>query len=327
MAVAALTQEQQQIRSTGIGASEVAALVGLDRYRRPVDIAARKLRLIEEPEAGEPARWGNRLEAVIAEAYAEEEGIGAEYLFQPGTLRHPKHPIAIATPDRIRLRDAEPSGYSGCTEWERNVQIKTASARVAHRWGEGDDEIPDEYIVQVQYEMAVTGLPRTDLPVLIGGNEMRIYHVDADEILQGHLIEHAERFWRDYIEAGELPPPDGTPQWSDYLKRRFPRDERPLIEATDEARELVSRLRDARSRREAAESEEEQIEQQVKALIGDAAGLDGLCTWKNNRPSQKTDWEALVHDLPCSVPAALIQKHTTLKPGARVFRLATVRRK
>ena len=124
---------------------------------------------------------------------------------------------------------------------------------------------------------------------------------------------------------GELPPPDGTPQWSDFLRRRFPRDERPLLDPTDEARELVSRLRDARSRRESAEAEEEQLQQQVKAIIADAGGIATLCTWKCNRPSTKTDWEALVKDLPCSIPAGLIAKHTTTKPGARVFRLSTKR--
>jgi putative phage-type endonuclease len=319
MATAGLTQAQQEIRSTGVGASEVAAVLGLSRYARPIDIAARKLRLIEEPEAGEPARWGNRLEQVIADAYAEEEGIAPEFLVAPGTIRHGDHPIVIATPDRLRLT-------SDGTRWDRNVQIKTASLRVAHRWGEGDDEVPDEYIVQVQWEMLATGLARTDLPVLIGGNEMRIYRLDADPELQGHILESVERFWRDYVAKGELPPPDGTPQWSEFLKRRFPRDERPLIAATEEARELISRLRDARGRREAAEAEEEQLKQKVQELIGDAAGIGGLCTWKCNRPSEKTDWEAIVRELPCSVPAGLLAKHTTLKPGARVFRLSNGKR-
>lgn len=294
MTTAALTQDQQDMRLTGVGASEVAAIVGLSRYTRPIDIAARKLRLVEDPEVGQAAHWGNRLEAVIADAYAEEEGIEPALLIEPGTLRHPEHSIVLATPDRVRLtaechmpehHDAWPLNRE-C--WDRNVQVKTASAHIAHRWGDGDDEVPDEYIVQCQWEMLVTGLAQTDLPVLIGGNDMRIYRLHADTELQGSLLETVERFWENHVKRGVLPPPDGTPQWSDYLKRRFPKDERPLLDATDEARELVSRLRDAKSRSEAAKSEEEQLAQQLKLSIGDAAGIAGLCTYKLQKGSTYT---------------------------------------
>ncbi len=319
MAIATLTLEQQEIRATGIGASEIAAVVGLSRYKKPVDIWARKLHLVPDEEAGEPARWGNRLEQVIADAYAESEGIDPVLLIQPGTLRHPEHPIALATPDRIRLSpDALAKLGHAETTWDRNVQIKTASLRVADRWGEADDDVPEEYLVQVQYEMAVAGLDQTDLPVLIGGNEMRIYRLRADEELQASLIESAERFWRDHIEKQVAPDVDGSEQWSNFLKRRFPRDERPLLPATEEARFLLGALGLARRNKEAAETAETEAANKLKSIIGEAAGIDGIATWKRVKDSQKTDWEAICRELP-AVPADLIAKHTTTKPGYRRF--------
>lgn len=309
-----LTQEQQEIRSTGIGASEIAAVVGLNRYKGPIDIYARKLNLVPDDEAGEPARWGLRLEQVIAEAYAESEGIAPTLLIQPGTLRHPEHPICLATPDRIRC-DSRENHHS---RWDRNVQIKTASLRVAGRWGEADDDIPEEYLVQVQYEMAVTGLASTDLPVLIGGNEMRVYRLRADAELQDSLIHQAERFWRDHVEKRVPPPIDGSEHWTSFLKARFPRDERPLLPATDEARELLIQLAAYREALTEAEEQEKQCANQLKALIGDAAGIEGVATWRATKPTQKTDWEAICRALP-SVPASLIAEHTVTKPGYRRF--------
>jgi len=51
-------------------------------------------------------------------------------------------------------------------------------------------------------------------------------------------------------------------------------------------------------------------------------GPDGakLATWKSNKDSSKTDWEAIVKAL--DPPKHLVAAWTTTKPGARVFRVA-----
>jgi putative phage-type endonuclease len=309
--VAGLTEEQQQIRSTGIGASEVAALLGLNRYKSVVDIWARKLHLVPDEECGEPARWGNRLEAVIADAYAEEEGIDPGLLVQLGTLRHPEHPLLLATPDRIRLN----SGH--LKAWDRNVQIKTASLRVADRWGEGEDDIPEEYLAQINAEMAVTGLDSTDLPVLIGGNEMRIYRIRADAEFQEMIIDEVERFWRNYVVPQRQPPVDGSERWGEFFKKRYPKDTRPLLPATDEARELLEALGRARRARELDEATEAEAINRLKNLCGDAAGIEGICTWRRTKDGTKTDYEALAKFLKPS--DAAIAEFTTVKPGFRRF--------
>ncbi len=316
-----LTDEQQAIRSDTIGASEIAAVVGLNRYKGPIDIYARKLNLVPDDEAGEPARWGIRLEQVIADAYAEDEGLGPNMLIQPGTLTLDGHPHISATPDRIRLR-GDPRypapGSLGLMDWDRNVQIKTASLRVADRWGDADDDVPEEYLVQVQYEMAVIGLASTDLPVLIGGNELRIYRLRADAELQDSLIYQAERFWRDHVEKRIAPPIDGSEHWTSFLRARFPRDERPLLPSTEKARDLLRQLGVRRREKEQAEEEETALVNELKNMIGDAAGIEDVATWKTTKPGQKVDWEAIVRALP-DVPATLIAGHTKVKPGYRRF--------
>ena len=51
----------------------------------------------------------------------------------------------------------------------------------------GTDEIPDYYMTQVQHYLAVTGVKTADVAVLIGGNDFRIYTIEADEELQSFV--------------------------------------------------------------------------------------------------------------------------------------------
>ncbi len=313
---AALTQEQHEVRRTGIGASEIAAVAGIDPYRRPIDVWAEKLGLVEPFAGNRYTKWGSLLEAVIADSYAEDNGV---VLTSPGTLRHPQHEIVLATPDRL----VHPSVNAPPV---RNLQIKCSDARNAEQWGEGPDDVPEQYLCQVTWEMAVTGLPETDLAVLIGGNEDRVYRIRRDLELEGQLIEVAEKFWRDHVLTQDPPPVDGTEQYGNYLKCRFPRDARPLLPATQEACDLVDQLRFRRAALAAAVEAEAEIENRIKALISDAAGIEGLVTWKAAKPSTKTDHKQVAEQLQPYVKSDIVQKiitqYTTTKPGSRRFLLA-----
>ena len=61
---------------------------------------------------------------------------------------------------------------------------------------------------------------------------------------------------------------------------------------------------------------------QIKARMGDAALLLGpngkpLCSWKSNKDSQKTDWQAVAAE--AGAGPDLIAKHTHPAQGARPF--------
>jgi hypothetical protein len=53
-----------------------------------------------------------------------------------------------------------------------------------------------------------------------------------------------------------------------------------------------------------------------------------LASWKNNKDSEKTDYEAAFNALvlatnpPADQLGAILNAHTEVKPGARVFRLS-----
>ena len=63
--------------------------------------------------------------------------------------------------------------------------------------------------------------------------------------------------------------------------------------------------------------------------IGEKAGVYGegwQATWKQNKPTVKTDWEAVAEVAKAVAPETYelaLKTHTVEKPGARVFRFKT----
>jgi hypothetical protein len=67
----------------------------------------------------------------------------------------------------------------------------------------------------------------------------------------------------------------------------------------------------------------------LKEAIGEKAGVYGegwQATWKQNKPTVKTDWEAVAEVAKAVAPDTYelaLKTHTVEKPGARVFRFKT----
>jgi len=54
--------------------------------------------------------------------------------------------------------------------------------------------------------MAITGIEKTDLAVLFGNCDFRIYHIERDLELETLLLEKAHQFWNDYVLSNIAPP-------------------------------------------------------------------------------------------------------------------------
>lgn len=291
-----LTEEQLRERRTGIGGSDIAAVLGVDPYRTRWHVFADKLGLRERQEETRFTHWGKRLERVIADEYAERHTV---FLETSTTLRHPKRPWHIVTPDRL-VRRLTPAG-----PWEkepsRGLEIKNKGFFQAKHWGEDDveDSIPDEVQAQCHWSMALTELPRWDVAALLGGNDYRDYTITRDVDFEGSMLEVAEQFWRDHVMKQVPPDLDGSgPAW-EYLQRRLPTMKRD-IDADDKAEELVRAIRAAKNLLDAAEQGKNERTQELAGLLV-AAGATGMVgsSWRfsvGNRignPSWKTIAELL----------------------------------
>lgn len=298
----ALTDEEKRL----IGGSDAAAVAGLSRYKTPLDVWQR---IVEgrEQEQTKPMRRGQLLEPVVRQMYVDETG--AE-LLGPRSLRGQKYPFARASLDDVARLHGE----------ERVLECKSANFRMLHQYGEGDDEIPDDYIAQVQWYLALSRLPLADVAVLLAGDELRIYTLRADADLQGALFEEAAKFWRDYVVPKRPPPPDASSSYSEWLARRFPRSSESSVLADQEAVLAAEQLRKARAAKKLAEEAEERAKQLLQAKIGEAStlvGPDFRISWKLTKGKPSTNWQAVCSE--AHVPPEVVVRHTKRTPY-RCFR-------
>jgi predicted phage-related endonuclease len=307
-----LSEKQVLLRQQGVGASEVFDVIngGITTYARKVGEA-------EAFEGNDLTEFGHRIEPIIGEAWvARHPGLR---IYTPGTLIHPEHDWAMATLDRVV---APPGvGRPARSTWLEALEIKTVFFSGSEY---GEDEIPEKHLVQVQWQLEVSGLEKTTLVALVNGT-YREFPLRRDRELGGMLLVVVGKFWREHVLARVPPAVDGSEAYAAYLKRRHPRDAGPLLPASPELRDLVAKVREAKASLKQAEEREAFVVNQLRAQLGDAAGVEGLCTWKSNKDSQKTGLEAVVNDLSTVYPTLieeLVAKHTTTKPGARVLRLS-----
>lgn len=346
-----LTKKQLEIRRTGIGASEIAALIGASKWSTPIAIFESKLG-IAPPLDSYAADLGNELEAPIARVWAKREG---RFIALVDTLRHPERPFALATPDRAVYTSAAARGdgrtkKTDVRDAEKLLQVKSTNWRQRHLWGEeGTDSIPDEYVAQCHWEGAVAGQQIVDVAVDFDKTALHTYRIVVDQGIFAAMYEVAERFMIDHVARQIPPPPDASERYGEYLTRAFPSETSADLERViagedltlDESIALFCKLKSAEKRMDALMR---LARNRITARIGGATGIIGdfgKITWKKTKDGTKTDWrrvadEALriaglvVQTMPEGDHRAelaedvrkLIEVNTVAKVGHRVLRPA-----
>lgn len=206
-------------RQSGIGGSEIAAIVGLSQYRTPTQVWESKVNPVQDEETSQPAYWGTVLEDVVAKEYALRTGNKVQRLTKQ--MRHPDFNFAIANIDRAIINP----DISGNVRWkdgklttDRILECKTANGFMAKQWGEaGTDSVPDAYLIQCQWYMGVTGASVCDLAVLIGGQDFRIYTINRDDELIDDLLIQGAAFWelvKNNVAPDPVNYPEAVKKWS-----------------------------------------------------------------------------------------------------------------
>ena len=159
-------------RKLGIGGSDASVVCGINKYKSPVELWMDKTGQLPPQEAGEAAYWGTQLESIVRDEFTKRTGI--EVTKPTVILQSEEHPFMLANLDGT----CEVLDVGTCI-----FEAKTASAYKAGEW---EDTIPDEYQLQIQHYMAVTGYAGAYIAVLIGGNTFRWKFVERDECRIAH---------------------------------------------------------------------------------------------------------------------------------------------
>lgn len=261
-------------RRNGIGGSDAAALCGLSRWQSRLEVWAEKTGVMGELEREtEAMRWGTLLEGVVRQEVAERTGVDIRPLHW--LLAHPDRPWQQANVDGLACVDVNDLGiYEG----------KTSGTFAADEWAH--DEVPDQYVLQGQHYLAVTGLPWVLYGVLIGGQRLEVRKVDRDEELIEDLTRIEEQFWHDHVEAGIPPEPDGSKACTDLMGKLWDAKAGSVLTVDpDEVADLIGERALAIEEETAAGERRAAAENRLKALLGEheearsPAGRK-LFTWK-----------------------------------------------
>lgn len=308
-----LDAQQLAERMTGIGGSEAAAACGRSPWMTPLELYMQKTGQIAPPDLTkeEVVHFGNVLEDVVADEWARRNNTTIRR--DKRTLRAATHPFMLGHIDRRVQKDT------------RGLECKTASFRVAQKWGHGEDEgdnfdekiisdeIPEEYLFQCHHYLAITHWDAWHVAVLIAGNDYRQYTVERDDEMIKLLMEQEGEFWR-RVELRDPPPPmtenDCKLLWPSHVPGKRTLANNDLIAAVEQLKDLKARAKVLADAMEAPTLA-------IKVALADADELitpdsKVLCTYRQAKASLKFDQEAFALKHP-----DLWQQFQKSVPGSR----------
>lgn len=186
--------EWHEQRRHTLGASEVAAVLGLSRFQTPLGVYRTKMGAPHEiPE--NLSYFGRAMEPVMAQWVRDKHPEVGPVL--PGfAARNPQCSWLSASPDRVTDSAGvlHPLELKNSSEWSRK---------------EWDNGVPDYYKIQSLVQQLVLGAHGGHLAVLHGGNRPDLYRVPWDQDAVNQIIELTQAWWLHHVVA-QVPPEPST---------------------------------------------------------------------------------------------------------------------
>lgn len=245
-------------RRKGITATDAPAILGLSPWKTPLGVWLDKVQPGDDKPPSYAMTRGRVLEDALAAEYARQTGHIVER--PPLLLAHPEYPTMLASLDRL--------AHTPDTTYLLEIKNENDRDR-AREWWDGDT--PDQYAVQVLWQLAVTGLDEGIIFADVQGRlETRTIRRDLE--WEATAIPGLLAWWADYVET-RTPPP--LHEFRDYglLSRVWVPD--PALEAyaddaTLGALDALVRLREVAQERDHTITG---LRSQVRAYMGPAGVL------------------------------------------------------
>jgi putative phage-type endonuclease len=200
-------EEWTALRSTTIGGSDAAAILGLNPYKSPYALWAEKTGKVipEDISQKEAVRLGTDLEEYVAKRFTE--ATGKKVRRENYTVFRDDMPYAHANYDRLVIGE------------RAGLEIKTTNALHLSKFKNG--EFPATYYAQCCHYLLVSGLDRWYLAVLVLGIDFKVFVIERDEAELEALKEAEESFWEN-VQSETPPAIDGMDSTVDALNAAFP---------------------------------------------------------------------------------------------------------
>lgn len=296
-------------RQQGIGASEVASVLGINPFESAYELWRRK----KHPEAfvkteNFAMKAGHYLEDAVAKFYADETGASI--------IKSSRVDFMFVDKDRPWLRVSPDRTFwsAGDVHNEKNKRIlecKTTQRQI------DPDDIPNHWFVQVQMNLGVSGMQNGALAWLTAGREFGQISIPFHQSFYEEVCEEVTRFWKDYI-IGDAEPEAAT--IGDVLAKYARSAEGKIIEATPEVFEAYKDLKEVRRELDALEEREKTLANTIKIALRDGEvltyGGSTIATWKSAKNSLKFDAKRYAEE-----HADLVADYMIETVGSRRFQL------
>lgn len=270
-------------RTKYIGGSDIGAILGLSKFKSPLEVWMEKTGKAGNSKDSLPLRFGSFAESFVASEYSRATGY--QLLHDESAHIHSSYAFISAHIDRFVMGKSEDKLPS------RILECKTANAFAKSEWGQvGSDEVPMTYLAQVAWYQAITGICKADLAVLFGNSDFRIYQIERDKALEELIIQKAVHFWNEHV-LKDIPPPPNTEADCQILFSKS--DSNLKAEASQEIFELSKQLEALNKQITLYEDKASVIKQSLMNTMGQAESLyyQGrlLATWKAPKQSYRLD--------------------------------------
>jgi putative phage-type endonuclease len=285
-------EEWLAIRRTGIGGSDLGAIVGANRFKSAYEVWLEKTGRVPDRDLSDSDAvfFGQADEASVTERFAYRTGYR---IANPRALfRDTKRPWLLASPDRLMWDDNERPGV---------LEVKTAGHFAADDWTDG--QVPESYELQTVHYAGLLGLDYGVLACRIGGQKMVMppprIEVDAEYVEFCQKV--ATDFWHDHVLADEPPPPDSSEACADVLSKLWKAEPDEQADVGEEGLEWAKAYRLAHREIKRYEEMKKLAGNHLRALLGPKtiaiSGGRKVATWKESSPS-KFDQESFERDHP-----------------------------
>lgn len=242
-------------RKLGIGGSDAGAVIGLNPYKSAYTLWAEKTGRIPEFEGNLTTEVGSYLEEFVAKLFEKETG--KKVRRKNKMLVNTDYPWAFGDVDRLIVGE------------KALLEIKTTNSIPIMKQLRNSEEFPEAYYAQVVHYLAVSGLEKAYLAVLIGCRDFKVFELERDEDEIAALMGAEEEFWEGYVKTVTPPPTDGLASTTDTITFLYP-------ESNDEIVSLMAYESDLKqymtysSLIKDVEMQRDEVANRIKAFMGES---------------------------------------------------------
>jgi putative phage-type endonuclease len=295
-------------RSSGIGASEVGTILGLNPWKSSIELFYQKLGLIPQKIDENMAMFmGNRLEGFVADMWTYYDGSqesiiknfneGNQKRFiqeSAGYIVNDKYPHIFLSPDRIIIEEGKPAIVDNTVIHENIkgvLEVKTISGFASKQW---DNGVPPSYIAQITTYLIGLEVQYGELVFLEDGRNINVFPIEKLDFMVEKILSAVDEFWdrvtsaRNDMEHADLyaPEPDGTESYSKFLSQKYAQSEAKTMKGSPELYNLGLRMKTLNEQIKDIEGEVRLASAFIKAEMKEHETLDfaekGKITWKTD---------------------------------------------